>query len=584
MNEPRNDPKLTPWSILFWSFAAAPTQIAALVATLVAVLGAELALPMLLGKTVDAAVTKPDHAQILYLGLAMLLVAIALYTFHYLYLRAEAGLVARATFRLRGHVYRCLIEQPLNFFGQHKGGDIGHRVMSDCEVLDRHGIYLLADVPFAILTVIGVTAVMLYTHLTLGFLVISVLITAAVLAHYVARPLANIEKSANGLLAVLGGRLQELIGGIRTLKTFGNERYEVRRLDDAASALVDTEIRSGKVAARLEPLLELIESLGMIAVVWYGAYLVFQGMLTPGKLVAFIAYMELLSGPMQQAGRYYRQFHQARGTLGRIAVFLTSMPARPKRTGVDFPGNPIVSIENARFGYPGSAKFVVDGVSLTARPGEILAVVGPNGAGKSTLMDLLLGLQMPLSGQVTIGSVPLEKIDEGALREATAVLSQDVFLFHATLAENIGYGCLGASETDIAVAANRAGLAPLIQRLPQGLQTMLGDRGSKLSGGERQRVAIARVLIRNPKIVVFDEPTSQLDGAAVRDAGKVLCENTANRVTFIIAHRIDTVRIATRVLVMDQGKIVAEGTPEELEHANPLFRKLFTTPVHDRGR
>ena len=294
--------------------------------------------------------------------------------------------------------------------------------------------------------------------------------------------------------------------------------------------------------------------------------------------------LEEATPTMQQAGRYYRQFHQARGTLGRIAVFLTSMPGRPKRTGIDFPGNPIVSIENARFGYPGSAKFVVDGVSLTARPGEILAVVGPNGAGKSTLMDLLLGLQMPLSGQVTIGSVPLENIDEGALREATAVLSQDVFLFHATLAENIGYGCLGASETDIAEAANRAGLAPLIQRLPQGLHTMLGDRGSKLSGGERQRAAIARVLIRNPSIVVFDEPTSQLDGAAVRDAGKVLCENAANRVTFIIAHRIDTVRIATRVLVMDQGKIVAEGTPEQLEHANPLFCKLFTIPVHDQGR
>jgi len=578
VNEPRSDPKLTPWGILFWSFAAAPTQIAALAATLVAVLGAELALPMLLGETVDAAVTKPDLAQILYLGLAMLAVAGALYIFHYVYLRAEAGLVAQATFRLRGHVYRRLIEQPLNFFGQHKGGEIGHRVMSDCEVLDRHGIYLLADVPFAVLTVIGVAAVMLWTHLTLGLLVIGLLIAAAVLAHHVARPLAGIEKSANSFLAVLGGRLQELIGGIRTLKTFGRERYEVQRLDAAASDLVAAEIRAGKVAARLEPLLELIELLGLIAVVWYGAYLVFLGVLTPGKLVAFIAYMELLSEPMQQAGRYYRQFQQARGTLGRIADFLAAMPAYPKRTGGAFPSDPTVAVKDVQFGYPGAGKLAVDGVSLVAHPSEIVAVVGPNGAGKSTLMDLLLGLQTPLSGHITVGGVPLEEIDASALQQAIAVLSQDVFLFHASLAENISYGRLDASDADIAAAADRAGLRPLIQRLPQGLQTVIGDRGSRLSGGERQRVALARVLIRDPKVVVFDEPTSQLDGAAVRDAGNVLREGAAGHVTFLIAHRIETVRIADRVLLMNQGRIVAEGTPAELEASNTLFRRLFTEP------
>jgi len=574
----RADPRLTPRGILFWSFAVAPTQIAALIATLVVVLGVELALPMLLGETVDAAVTKPDITGILYLGLAMLLAACTLYVFHYLYLRAEAGLVAQATFRMRGHVYRRLIEQPLNFFGQHKGGEIGHRIMDDCEVLERHGIYLLADVPFAFLTVIGVATVMLWTQLTLGLLVLAVLIVAAVLAQYVARPLAGIEKSANSLQAILGGRLQELIGGIRTLKTFGRERYEVQRLDAAANNLVAAEIQAGKVAARLEPLLELIEWVGLIAVVWYGAYLVLLDRLTPGKLVAFIAYMELLSEPMQQAGRYYRQFQQARGTLSRIADFLASMPPRPKRTGGAFPGDPAVAVENVRFGYPGTAKLAVDGVSLTARPGEILAVVGPNGAGKSTLMDLLLGLQTPLSGQITIGGAPLEEIDEEALREAMAVLSQDVFLFHAPLAENIGYGRHGASDAQIVAAADRAGLAPLIQRLPQGLQTTIGDRGSKLSGGERQRVALARVLIRDPKIVIFDEPTSQLDGAAVQDAGDVLGESAADRVTFLIAHRIETVRIATRVLVMDQGKIVAEGTPAEIEQTNPLFRKLFVAP------
>ena len=578
-----NDPRLTPWGILIWSFATEPARFAVLATTLVAVLGAELALPTLLGETVDAAVTKSNLAEILHLGLAMLVVAGVFYIAHFLYLRAEATLVAQATFRLRGHVYRRLIAQPLNFFVRHKGGEIGHRIMNDCEVLEDHGIYLLADVPFAALTVLGVTAVMLWTHLMLGLLVIGLLVAAAVLAHLVARPLAGIEKSANSYLAALGGRLQELIGGIRTLKTFGCERYEVQRLDTAARDLVAAEIQAGKVAARLEPLLGLIESLGLVAVVWYGAYLVFHDVLTPGKLVAFIAYMELLTEPMQDAGEYYRQYQQARGTLGRIADFLAAMPEHPRRTGRAFPGDPTVAFRDVRFAYPGAGKLAVDGVSLVARPGEIVAVVGPNGAGKSSLMDLLLGLQTPLSGRITVGGVPLEEIDESALRQAIGVMSQDVFLFHASLAENICYGRLDAPDADIAGAADRAGLRPLVERLPHGLQTVIGDRGSKLSGGERQRVALARVLILDPGILIFDEPTSALDGAAVRDAGRVLRGSAPGRVIFVIAHRIETVRIADRALLMNQGRIVAEGTPAELEASNTLFRTLFIEPERARS-
>ncbi len=579
---PSSEPKLTPWGILFWSFAAAPSQLVSLIAALIVILAAELALPMLLGDTVDAAVTDRDLQRIIYLGFGMLFVAGVMYAVHYLYLRLEASLVAYATFRLRGFVYRRLIWQPLNFFVQNKGGEIGHRVMSDCEVLDRHGIYLLADVPFAVLTIIGVAAVMLWMNLTLGLLVLGVLLVAAILAHRVARPLAGIEKSANSLLATLGGRLQELIGGIRTVKSFGRERHEILQLDDAGKNLVDAEVKAGKVAARLEPLLELIEALGLIAVVWYGAYLVFKDVLTPGKLVAFIAYMELLSEPMQRAGRYYRQFQQARGTLSRIADLLASMPAPPLREGRAFPPDRTIGANDVQFSYPGLSKLAVDGVSLVAKAGEIVAVVGPNGAGKSTLMDLLLGFQAPRAGAITIGGVPLHDIDEDALREAAAVLTQDVFLFHTTLAENIRYGRLDASDTEILNAAERAGMQPLIERLPQGLDTMIGDRGSRLSGGERQRVALARVLVRDPKILVFDEPTSALDGAAVRDASQILRESAAGRVTFLIAHRIETVRIATRVLLMDQGRIVAEGTPAELEASNVLFRNLFSEPERER--
>ncbi len=581
MKASKADPRLTPWGILLWSFSASRSQLAVLATTLLAVLAAELALPWLLGDTVDAAVTNRDLGRIVTLGLGMLAVAVFLYLFHYLYLRAEAELEAQATFRLRAYVYRRLIEQPLNFFAQQKGGEIGHRIMNDSEVMQRHGTYLLADVPFAFLTVAGVAAVMLWTQLSLALLVLAVLTLASFLAHRVARPLASIEKSANSLFASVGGRLQEIIGGIRTVKGFGREKYEVERLDSAGQKLASAEVRAGRIVARLEPLLELMEALGLIVVVWYGAYLVLTDALSAGKLVAFIAYMELLSEPMQRAGRYYGQFQQARGTLRRIVKLLGSMPARPRRRGKAFPENPSITARDVQFSYPGTGKAAVYGVSLAVSAGDIIAVVGPNGAGKSTLMDLLLGFQAAQAGEVRIGDTALAEIDEDSLRAASAVLSQDVFLFHASLAENIGYGRLDASDGEVERAAERAGLRPLIERLPQGLQTVIGDRGSKLSGGERQRVALARVLIREPKVVVFDEPTSQLDGAAVRDTGNILRENAEGRITFVIAHRIETVRIATRVVVMDQGRIVAEGDPVEVENNSLLFRSLFAAP--ERG-
>jgi len=570
-----NGPKLTPWGVLIWSFSAAPSQLAILAGTLFAVLFSELLLPLLLGETADAAITDHDLSRVIGLGLTMLAVAGVLYFTHYLYLRAESQLEAQATFRLRSYTYRRLIDQPLGFFAQQKGGEIGHQIMNDSEVIELHGTHLLADVPFAALTVIGVTAVMLWTQWSLGLLVLAVLTLASILAHRVAHPLADIEKSSNRLFAIIGGRLQEIIGGIRTVKSFGRESYEAERLDAAGRELVTAEVHAGRIGAHLEPLLQLIEAVGLIVVVWYGAYLVIAGALTPGKLIAFIAYMELLTEPMQHAGRYYRQYQQAKGTLGRITGLLEMMPLRPMWHGKPFPQSPAIAARDLDFSYPGTNKSAVHGLSLDASLGEIIAVVGPNGAGKSTLMDLLLGLQPLQSGIITIGGLSLDEIDEHALREATAVVAQDTFLFHAPLAENIRYGRLDASEAAVAAAAERAGLRPLIERLPRGLQAVIGDRGNKLSGGERQRVALARALIRDAKIVVFDEPTSQLDGTAVRDTGDTLRNNTDGRVTFVIAHRIDTVRIATRVILLDEGRIVAEGTPVELETNSPLFRSLF---------
>jgi ATP-binding cassette, subfamily B, bacterial MsbA len=563
-------PELTPFGIVRWAFA-----VAALVATLIAVWACEISIPYFLGETVDAAIGSRNLTAILRNGLAMLAVIVVLYVMHVVYLRLEAKIVAGATLKLRSHVYTRLIAQPLAYFSKHRGGEIGHRVMTDTEVLDKHGIYLLADVPFALLTVFGVFAIMLWTHLGLGLLVTITLSLSAFLAHRIARPLSNLEKSANNYHAIVGGRLQEIIGGIRTVKTFGRERHEIERLDHGGKELAGVEIKTGSVASWLEPLLNMIEQFGLVMVVWYGAYLVYAGELTPGKLVAFIAYMELLAEPMQKAGRYIRQYKQAKGTLQRIADFLgTMMPDSSPQVPLAAPPREI-AFDGVSFTYGEAGKAALTNVSFTAKTGEVVAIVGPNGAGKSTLIDTLLGFQKPDAGRVTVNGEAMTGETAEALRRFSAVVAQDVFLFHDTLLENVRYGRLEATREEVQSAIERAGLAPVLARLPQGLDTVLGDRGTKLSGGERQRVALARMLVRQPVIMILDEPTSALDGQAMRDTNALIRSHAPGCITFVIAHRRETVEIADRVIVLEGGRVVATGTPAEVLAGSAVFKRLF---------
>ncbi|GGE21190.1 ABC transporter ATP-binding protein [Aureimonas endophytica] len=565
-----------PVRLLVRAFAPAWRDMTGFALLLLAVWACELVLPLLLGRTVDAAVAKTGLPRLAEYGAVMLGVIVTLYWTHRLYLRREAELVAAATFRLRHILYARLIAQPLAFFQKAKGGEIGHRIMNDAEVLDKHAIYLIADVPFAAMTVLGVLAVMAVTHLWLAGTVLAVLLAATLSSQAIGRPLAGLEKTANAAHARLGGRLQQLLGGMRTVKAFGREQREIAGLDAAARDLQQAEIEAGRIGARLEPALEIIHLLGLVIVVWLGAYLVSRDELTPGQLVAFVAYMELLSEPFALAGRYYRQFQQCRGTMRRISDLLATLPPLAPRRGGARDGPLSVELSNVSFSYPGAGRPALRDVSIEARPGEVVALVGPNGAGKSTLLDLLAGFAAPEAGTILAGDLPLGAWDEAALRGAVSVMSQDVFLFHASLAENIRYGAPEAGEAEIAAAAAQAGLDPLLARLPEGLAAIVGDRGAKLSGGERQRVALARLLLAPGRIVLLDEPTSAVDGAALDDVNRAIAELGPSRTIVVVAHRAETVALADRVVILGEGAVIASGPRAELV-AHPLFRRLFET-------
>lgn len=560
-----NEPPARPFALLAWALKPSPLSFATLVITLLGVWFCELAIPFLLGGTVDAAVAKGRaFSGIFRLGATALLIAAALYIFHTIYLRAETRLVARGTFRLRRYLYTRLIEQPLCALSASRNGEIAQRLMSDTDVLDAHAIYLFADVPFSILTILGVFAVMAWMQPTLALLISAVLVAVAVLSQLVSRPLGTAERLIRHRWTRLGGRLQETLDCFRSVKSFGREPFEAGRLDCEGERLLRAEIAAGEIVARLEPLVQLTTTFGFLAVVWYGAYLVHAGALTPGRLVAFIAYMELMREPIRDAGTHYAHYKQSAGTLRRIAD-LDARLVPAIRGGTAIQVGPLdMELRDVAFSWPGNGRRILDGISLSAAAGEIIAIVGENGSGKSTLTDVLLGLLKPGSGTIRVGGIPLEDWDVSAFRRVAAALPQRVLLFHATIGENIRYGVPDARDDDLYAAIELAGLAPVIARLPQGIKTVVGDRGDRLSGGERQRVALARALLSRPRILVLDEPAAALDTAALPSLLRVLHEGRRDRLTFVVSHHPEIIAAADRVIVLDAGRVAGICKPSEL--------------------
>ena len=375
----------TPWGLFAWAVWASKPRFAMMSLAAVAVAACEMLIPWLIAQAIDAALTHHDTKSLDLAGIAILLVVTALYFFHVLYLGAEVDVLYAAIFRLRQLLYTRILDQPIGFFATAKSGELHHRVINDVEALKAHGVSVFSEIPFAALTIIGVLTIMFATDWHLASMTFVFLVVAAAISAWLGRPLPNIRNAIQSLGASLSQRLTETFAGIRTVKIFGLEDYEAQRLDLLSRAEADHEIQEGRIGARVEPVLELMEMLGVVLIVWYGAHLVVDGRITPGILVAFIAYLELLSDPLSRSGRYYRQYLACHGIMERLATFVASLPrGLPREQGLQ----PTVAIdvvyEDVAFSYPGAGRHAADGISLSARPRDIIAIVGRNGAGKST--------------------------------------------------------------------------------------------------------------------------------------------------------------------------------------------------------
>jgi ATP-binding cassette subfamily B protein len=395
------------------------------------------------------------------------------------------------------------------------------------------------------------------------------------------------SRAAQDRLADASAYAAEAIGAVRTMQAFGMERLTASRFSLAAEEAFDAARLSTTMRALLTGTGIFLVSASVVGVLWYGAQDVLAGEMTGGRLSQFVLYAVFAASSLGQLSEVYGELAQAAGAAERLGEILAAKPAvEAPKDPIPLPQPPLgtVTFEDVRFFYPTRTEQpALHGVSFKIAPGERVALVGPSGAGKSTVLQLLLRFYDPVSGAILVDDVPIQQADPFELRRRMALVPQEPAIFAASVLDNIRYGRPDAPEDAVRQAAVLASADGFIQALPHGYESMIGERGVTLSGGQRQRLAIARAILKDAPILLLDEATSALDAESERKVQTALDRLMEGRTTLVIAHRLATVRSADRILVMDQGRIVEEGTHDALLAQSGLYARLARLQFTSQG-
>jgi subfamily B ATP-binding cassette protein MsbA len=477
---------------------------------------------------------------------------------------------------LRRVLYSHIQRLSLSYHDQKRTGDLISRCTTDIDAVQSLISQVLLGMLVNILTLIGMMAVMLY--LNWAFTVIALLVAPAlffVVYHYTHR-IKNASRAMRRQEGEVVSVLEEVLSSIRVVKAFAREDYEQKRFERESRESVEKALQARNFKAKLPPLVEVIVAAGTCLVLWYGARLVVAGSLTSGELLVFLLYLGNMYKPMRELSKMTDTISKADVGWERIREVLeneTQVRDVPgAKPAARFKGK--IEFDHVRFAYNGNGP-VLEDLSFQIEPGKMVALVGPTGAGKTTIVSLLPRFYETSSGQIRIDGTDIRRYRQKSLREQISFVLQETLLFRATVAQNIAYGKPQASHEEIVRAARLANADEFIDRMPDGYETMIGERGVTLSGGQRQRITIARAIIRDSPILILDEPSAGLDAESEKLVFDALENLMQGKTSIVIAHRLATVRRADVIFVIDQGRVVEQGTHEELLANGGLYSRLY---------
>ncbi len=543
--------------------------------------GISLSLPWIVRGPVDVMLTQkriPELSTLL--GLITLFLIQACFSFGHNYLSGAVG--QRVLADLRVGLFSHIQTLSLPFFLKRRTGELLSRLTNDLGVVQTLATELPVNLIRQGIILIGGIAIILYMNWKLSLFAFFLIPLVVLAARFMGRRLRQLSTSVQDHLAETTTLMEEMISGIRSIKSFGREAYEKDRFSFQAEKTLSIMLKRLQVSAAFGPLMIFLGFSSACGLMWYGAREVFLDKISPGELIAFIMYAMIITGPVGSFARLFSQLQEGLGASRRVFELFDTPPQITDQPDArilsPIEGN--VQFKDVSFHYLPEEE-ILHRISFRVLPGEKVALIGPSGAGKSTLIHLLHRFYDPVSGSICIDGVPLKTIEIKDYYAQIAYVPQEVVLFGGTLRENIRYGKLDASESELIAAAKASHAHDFIMGFPKQYDTLVGEKGLTLSGGQRQRIAIARAFLKNPRILILDEATAYLDNESELFIQDALEQLMSSKTTFMIAHRLTTIHKADRILVLNKGLLVEQGNHETLMAGQGLYRYLYTLKQAD---
>jgi len=536
-----------------------------------------LALLRLAGALWDVITVQHDAGRMnnliaLFLGLVVIQ---GLCSMGHSYLTASVSQHIVADFRR--HLFAHLQTLSVGFFARRRTGELLSRLMNDVTVIQSVVTETPIDTAKQLVTFVGGIGFLLAMNWRLCLLILVLLPLLVFVAKLFGRRLKSLSTSIQDQTAALSTLIEEVIAGIRVVKSFVQTTREEARFSAQVEQSLSLTLRRAGIMAVFIPVISLLTFSAAAAVLWYGGRQVIDGAVSPGELFAFVLFAGILIGPFSSAARVFAQIREAQGATARVFEILDTYPEiRDLPNAIALPAvSGHIAADHVSFTYDARQPVLTD-VSFGSKPGELVAIVGPTGAGKTTVMNLLHRFYDPTAGRITVDGIDLRQVTLESWYRQIALVPQETILFGGTILDNIRYGNRDATEEAVKEASRAAYAHDFIMGFPDQYQTLVGEKGINLSGGQRQRIAIARAVLKNPRILLLDEATSSLDTESERLVQEALEHLMKGRTTVVIAHRLTTIQRADRILVLDKGRVVESGTHGELMARQGLYHYLYS--------